>query len=199
MATSLIDKGLYAAPMGLAALEEGPELEIEIENPDSVTLSDGSMEITLIPDQMGTGDFDENLAEVLDEGELSTLGSELLEQVDSDIQSRKEWAETYVKGLQVLGFRYEERTEPWDDACGVFSTLLAEAVIRFQAETMSETFPAAGPVKTKILGEFTKDKELAADRVKADMNYQLTERMVDRKSTRLNSSHVSESRMPSSA
>ena len=146
-----------------------------------------------------SGDFDENLAEVLDEGELSTLGSELLEQVDSDIQSRKEWAETYVKGLQVLGFRYEERTEPWDDACGVFSTLLAEAVIRFQAETMSETFPAAGPVKTKILGEFTKDKELAADRVKADMNYQLTERMVDRKSTRLNSSHVSESRMPSSA
>lgn len=182
MATSLIDKGLYAAPMGLAALEEGPELEIEIENPDSVTLSDGSMEITLIPDQMGTGDFDENLAEVLDEGELSTLGSELLEQVDSDIQSRKEWAETYVKGLQVLGFRYEERTEPWDDACGVFSTLLAEAVIRFQAETMSETFPAAGPVKTKILGEFTKDKELAADRVKADMNYQLTERMVEYRS-----------------
>jgi hypothetical protein len=182
MATSFMDKGLYAAPVGLAALEEGPELEIEIENPDSVTLSDGSMEITLIPDAMGEGEFDENLAEVLDDGELASLASELLEQVDSDLQSRKEWADTYVKGLQVLGFKYEERTEPWDDACGVFSTLLAEAVIRFQAETMSETFPAAGPVKTKILGDFTKDKELAADRVKADMNYQLTERMVEYRS-----------------
>jgi hypothetical protein len=100
-------------------------------------------------------------------------------QVQSDIDSRKDWADTFVKGLDVLGFKYEERTDPWEGACGVFSTVLAEAAIRFQAETMSETFPAAGPVKTKILGEETKEKEEASARVKADMNYELTERMIE--------------------
>ncbi len=181
MATNLIDKGIYVAPTGLQ--EEDGGIEIEVENPEVITLADGSMEITLIPDEiMGEGSFDENLAETLDESTLSNIASELIELVDADIQARKEWAETYVKGLQVLGFKYEERTEPWDDACGVFSTLLAEAVIRFQAETMSETFPAAGPVKTKILGDVTRQKEDAAERVRADMNYQLTERMVEYRS-----------------
>ncbi len=179
MATSLIDKGLYAAPVGLESSE--PDFEIEIVDPEIVTLSDGSMEITIIPDE-SEGGFEENLAEVLDEGELTSLASELLELVDADISARKEWADTYVKGLQVLGFKYEERTEPWDDACGVFSTVLAEAVIRFQAETMSETFPASGPVKTKILGVSNKEKEEAAERVRSDMNYQLTERMVEYRS-----------------
>lgn len=181
MATSSIAKGLYAAPLGLQT-EDDP-LEIEIVNPEMVTLADGGMEITLVPQEMeGAGEFDENLAEVLDDGALSALASELTGLVDADIQSRKEWADTYVKGLEVLGFKYEDRTEPWDDACGVFSTVLAEAVIRFQAETMSETFPAQGPVKTKILGEITREKEEAAARVKADMNYQLTERMVEYRS-----------------
>ncbi|MEY3105843.1 MAG: hypothetical protein RJA72_1875 [Pseudomonadota bacterium] len=181
MATNLIDKGIYVAPTGLQ--EEDGGIEIEVENPEVITLADGSMEITLIPDEiMGEGSFDENLAETLDESTLSNIASELIELVDADIQARKEWAETYVKGLQVLGFKYEERTEPWDDACGVFSTLLAEAVIRFQAETMSETFPASGPVKTKILGDVTRQKEDAAERVRADMNYQLTERMVEYRS-----------------
>jgi len=182
MATSLMDKGLYAAPVGLDSLQ-GEPLEVEIVNPDMVTVESGGLEITIVPDEFGSeGAFDENLAEVLDEGELANLSSELLGLVESDINSRKEWSDTYVKGLQVLGFKYEDRTEPWDDACGVFSTLLAEAVIRFQAETMSETFPAAGPVKTKILGEVTREKELAADRVRADMNYQLTERMIEYRS-----------------
>ena len=176
---SSMEKGLYAAPAGLDSL--GEALEIEIENPDSVTLSDGSMEITIIP-EVEDGGFDENLAEVLDDGVLETIASELVELVEADLNARKDWAETYVKGLEVLGFKYEERTEPWDDACGVYSTVLAEAAIRFQAETMSETFPAAGPVKTKILGEMTKEKEAAANRVKADMNYQLTERMVEYRS-----------------
>ena len=184
MATSMMDKGLYAAPQGLSA-ENEPALEIEIVNPESVTLADGSMEITLMPEE--TGDlsdipFDANLAEYLDEGELNTLASELVELVDADLAARKDWADTYVKGLDVLGFKYEERTEPWDDACGVYSTLLAEAAIRFQAETMAETFPAQGPVKTKILGQVTEEKETAADRVRADMNYQLTERMVEYRS-----------------
>lgn len=185
MATSFIDKGLYAAPTGLAVSAGEPDLEIEIENPDSVTLSDGSMEITLMPEgpaDMEDVPFDANLAEYLDEGELAALSSEIVELVDADISARKDWADTYVKGLDVLGFKYEERTEPWDDACGVYSTLLAEAAIRFQAETMSETFPAAGPVKTKILGDVTEEKEKSADRVRADMNYQLTERMVEYRS-----------------
>jgi len=177
-----IEKGLYAAPEGIEteAVEESA-LEIEIVDPEMVTMSDGSVEITLIPDA-DVGDtvpFDANLAEVLEDDALSKLSSDLMGAVDADIASRKDWADTFVKGLDVLGFKYEERNQPWEGACGVYSTVLAEAAIRFQAETMSETFPAAGPVKVKILGEETKDKEDAAQRVKADMNYELTERMVE--------------------
>jgi hypothetical protein len=184
MATSLIDKGLYAAPTGLESLEADPGLEIEVVNPESVTLADGSMEITLVPDEVlsDAGAFDENLAERMDEGELSALASELLGLVDADVSARKEWSDMYVKGIEVLGLKYEDRTEPWDGACGVFSTILLEAAIRFQAETMSETFPASGPVKTKILGAVTPQKLEAAERVRADMNYQLTERMVEYRS-----------------
>ena len=176
-----VDKGLYAAPAGLEADMPEEALEIEIVNPDMVTLDDGSVEITLIPnaDIGDTVPFDANLADVLDEDILSKISSDLMGAVDADISSRKDWADTFVKGLDVLGFQYEERVEPWDGACGVYSTVLAEAAIRFQAETMSETFPAAGPVKVKILGEDTKEKEEAAQRVKADMNYELTERMVE--------------------
>ena len=179
-----IEKGLYAAPDGLEGellAEESKGLEIEIVNPEMVTLDDGSVEITLVPgaDMEGEMSFDMNLADVLEESELNELSQEILGLVDADIDSRKDWADTFVKGLDVLGFKYEERTEPWEGACGVYSTVLAEAAIRFQAETMSETFPAAGPVRTKILGEETKDKEDASLRVKADMNYELTERMVE--------------------
>ena len=178
-----VEKGLYQAPVGLNTNpdEETPELEIEIVNPESVTLDDGSMEITIVPDA-NTSDtipFDGNIAEILDDGELNTLANDIIGAVDSDVDSRKDWADTFVKGLDVLGFKYEERTEPWDGACGVYSTVLAEAAIRFQAETMSETFPSTGPVKTKILGEETKEKEEASARVKADMNYELTENMVE--------------------
>jgi len=179
-----IEKGMYSAPMGLDEdIEEGmgEGLEIEIVNPDMVTLDDGSVEITIIPGEEGgdDDDFDANIAESMDEGELNKLADEIIGMVDADVDSRKEWADTFVKGLDVLGFKYEERTDPWDGACGVFSTVLAEAAIRFQAETMSETFPAAGPVKTKVLGKETKEKDEAAARVKADMNYELTERMVE--------------------
>lgn len=177
-----IEKGLYAAPMGIEEeMMDAPEseLEIEIVNPDMVTLSDGSVEITIIPGKEVDDEFSANLAEEMDEGELESLASDLLGLVDADVNSRKDWADTYVKGLDVLGFKYEQRTEPWQDACGVYSTVLAEAAIRFQAEAMSETFPAAGPVKTHIIGKLTKEKEEAASRVQADMNYQLTERMVE--------------------
>jgi len=176
-----IEKGIYAAPAGLGELDGvEPALEIEIQNPDMVTLDDGSVEITLIPDDEGSDDeFEANLAEDMDEGALGELASELCGLIDADIASRKDWADAFVKGLEVLGFKYEERTDPWQDACGVYSTILAEAAIRFQAETMSETFPAAGPVRTQIIGKLTKDKEDASKRVKADMNYQLTEKMVE--------------------
>ena len=177
-----IDKSLYTLPEGFSEQQEDG-LSIDIVNPEMVTLDDGSVEITLVPeaaeDELAGAPFDANLAEYLDEGVMSTMASELLGQVEADINSRKDWADTFVKGLEVLGFKYEDRTDPWLGACGVFSTVLAEAVIRFQAETMSETFPAAGPVKTKILGEITREKEDAALRVRADMNYELTEVMVE--------------------
>ena len=175
-----IEKGLYAAPQGIED-DETVGLEIEIVDPEMVVLDDGSVEITIIPDA-DVGDvmsFDANLAEALDEGVLNELADSLVGSVDSDISSRKDWADSFVKGLDVLGFKYEERTDPWEGACGVYSTVLAEAAIRFQAETMSETFPAAGPVRVKIIGVEDKDKEEAANRVKADMNYELTERMVE--------------------
>ena len=176
-----IEKGLYAAPTGLEedVLEES--LEIEIVDPESITLSDGSMEVTLVPDatEVDVMEFDANLAEALDDNELQGLAQDLIGLIDADVDSRKDWADTFVKGLDVLGFKYEERTEPWEGACGVYSTVLAEAAIRFQAETMSETFPAAGPVRVKVLGEESPEKAEAAERVKADMNYELTERMVE--------------------
>ena len=178
-----IEKGLYQAPNGLDMNDtaEGAALEIDIVNPDMVTLDDGSMEVTIIPDAdvSDTIPFDGNIADILENNQLTALSGDLLSMVESDMDSRKEWADIFVKGLDVLGFKYEERTDPWEGACGVYSTVLAEAAIRFQAETMSETFPSAGPVKTKILGEETKEKEAAATRVKADMNYQLTENMVE--------------------
>ena len=178
-----IEKGLYAAPEGIEEaelLEEGEgELEIEIVDPEMVTLDDGSVEITIVPGAMEPGAFDANIAEEMDEQELAILADELLGLVEADEQSRKDWADAYVKGLDVLGFKTEERTQPWDGACGVHSTVLAEAAIRFQAETMSETFPAAGPVKIKLLGKETKEKREAGERVRADMNYELTERMVE--------------------
>tara|TARA_R110001583_G_scaffold48044_3_gene150321 strand:- start:1525 stop:3993 length:2469 start_codon:yes stop_codon:yes gene_type:complete len=184
-----IEKGMFAAPEGIDVEIEGDEpvepveqaLEIEIVDPEMVTLSDGSVEITLIPDAAPTDmlPFDTNLAEHLDDSILQSLSSDLIGLIDSDMDSRKEWADTYVKGLDVLGFKYEERTTPWEGACGVHSTVLAEAAIRFQAETMSETFPAAGPVRVKVLGEETREKTEAAERVKADMNYELTEVMVE--------------------
>ncbi len=179
-----IEKGIYVAPSGIEEEVEGEEgdqeLEIEIVDPEMVTLDDGSVEITIVPGEMkGENGFGDNLAEDMEEDELEELSGNLLGLVDADVQSRKEWAAAYVKGLDVLGFKTEERTSPWEGACGVYSTVLSEAAIRFQAEAMSETFPAAGPVKIKILGKETKEKVEAGERVRADMNYELTENMVE--------------------
>jgi hypothetical protein len=173
-----IEKGLSQAPQGLQELAEDQNaLAIEIENPDSVTLDDGSMEITIVPGKEVDDEFNDNLAEDMDEGQLTELSGDLIGEYDADINSRKDWLTTYVDGLELLGLKVEDRTEPWPGACNVYHPLMTEALVKFQAETMMETFPAAGPVKTQIVGKQTKEKEDAAERVKDDMNYQLTDCM----------------------
>ena len=180
MATSSMDKSLYGAPMGLEAVMPEPALEIEIENPDEVNIGLDGLEISLTPEpKTNDKDFDANLAEYMDESALQSLGEELVEDFDKDINDRKEWMTTYVEGLKLLGLKYEERTEPWNGACGVFHPMLTESVVRFQSEGITETFPAAGPVKTVVIGKDTPEKEDAAARVRADMNYQLTEVMYE--------------------
>jgi hypothetical protein len=190
-----IEKGLYGMPegideelaMGEMGGEMAPDAMIEMaiatdeDMPVMIELEDGSVEVTFGEENedIDSAPFDANLAEYLDEKQLKEIAGDLEEAIDADTSARRDWADSYVAGLDVLGMKYEARTEPWENACGVYSNVLAEAAIRFQAEAMSETFPAAGPVKTKILGESTKDKEDAALRVKTDMNYELTEVMVE--------------------
>jgi len=177
-----IDKSLSQAPMGLNDLtaNQEPDIEIEIEDPEKVTIGVGGLEIILEPDDANMNDdFNANLAEELGDKELEMLASELIGEFDEDISSRKDWMQTYVDGLELLGMKVEDRTEPWPGACGVYHPLLSEALVKFQAETMMETFPAQGPVKTQIIGKETSEKREAAIRVKDDMNYQLTEKMVE--------------------
>jgi hypothetical protein len=160
-------------------MSDEPAVEIEIEDPESVNIRAGGVEIELEPEDETAEDFDANLAEYMNEGALETLASELVGLVDADISSRKDWSDMYVKGLEVLGMKYEERAEPWLGACGVYSPILTEAAIRFQSEMITETFPAQGPVKTQIIGEVTRQNEEAAERVRDDMNYRLTDEMIE--------------------
>ena len=170
-----IDKAISQAPMGLSDLLQDIGVDVELDDP--LIVEEESVEIILEPESEYDSDFDDNLAEILDDGALGKIASELVELVEADIASRKDWAESFVKGLEVLGVNYEERTEPWNGACGVYSTVLTEAAIRFQSESIMETFPAAGPVKTEIIGAIDRLKEEAAERVQADMNFKLTEEM----------------------
>jgi len=173
-----IDKALYQAPMGIDELAEQEQpLEIEIENPDGVTIGMDGLEITIEPETEQSEDFYANLAEEIDEQELQSLASNLIEDFDGDIGARKDWIQTYVDGLELLGLKIEERSEPWEGACGVYHPLLSEALVKFQAETMMSIFPAAGPVKTHVIGKDSPEKKAAAERVQEDMNYQLTEVM----------------------
>jgi hypothetical protein len=169
-------------PLDTALMGDEPAIEIEIENPEAVSIGIDGLEIDLMPEPETADTFDANLAEYMDDGELQSLASELVSLVDADINSRKDWTDMFVKGLEVLGMKYEERTEPWNGACGVYSPLLTEAAIRFQSEMITETFPAQGPVKTQIIGAIDRLKEEAAERVRDDMNYMLTERMIDYRS-----------------
>ena len=176
MATNM-DKALYEAPQGIDQLGvEMEPIEIEIEDPESVRIQAGDVEIEINPSDEGD-EFSKNLAEDMPEDVLQSLAGELIGDYDTDVSSRRDWIQTYVDGLELLGLKMEERTEPWPGACGVYHPLLTEAVVKFQAETMMETFPAAGPVKTLIIGKETPEKKKAAERVQADMNYQLTDVM----------------------
>jgi hypothetical protein len=172
--------GIGGAPLGM------PPLSLDdIQSDDSAVeiLLEGPMDFEVVEVELTEEEgFDSNLAEFIDESELGKLASDLIGEFESDVASRKEWSDMYVKGLEVLGMKYEERTEPWEGACGVYSTVLTEAAIRFQSETIIETFPAQGPVKTQIIGAINKLKEDAAERVRTDMNYRLTEQMPEYRS-----------------
>ena len=166
-------------PTDLTQVMGEPDIEIEIEDPEKVTVGIGDMEIVIDPDAESSDDFNANLAEEIGEEDLQNISTDLLSDYEDDLASRKDWMQTYVDGLDLLGLKLEERTEPWPGACGVHHPLLTEALVKFQSETIMETFPARGPVKTQIIGEQTTEKKEAANRVKADMNYQLTEKMVE--------------------
>jgi hypothetical protein len=172
-----IEKSLYQAPVGLDSLAEEDAIEIEIVDPESVTIGLDGLEIEIEPSEPSDADFDANLAEYISEKELLQIAGDLLGDFEEDISSRKDWIQTYVDGLELLGMKIEERTEPWEGACGVYHPLLSEALVKFQAETIMETFPAQGPVKTQIIGKETPEIKDAALRVQEDMNYQLTDVM----------------------
>ena len=172
-----IDKGLYQAPLGMAQSQEEP-IEIEIVDPEKVGITVNGMEID-IEKEGDSEEFSRNLADDIDDGTLQSIGAELIGFFESDISARKDWADTYVDGLKLLGLKYEETTEPWAGACGVYHPMLSEAVVRFQSEAIMETFPAQGPVKTQIIGKETQTKKEASARVSEDMNYKLTEQMTE--------------------
>jgi hypothetical protein len=181
-----IVKSLSQAPMGLddemmsdEMMSDEPDIEIEIEDPERVEIGVGGLEIVIEPGKDGSEDFNANIAEEMDEDDLVSLAGDLLGEFEEDVSSRKDYMQTYVDGLDLLGMKLEDRTEPWPGACGVYHPLLSEALVKFQAETIMETFPASGPVKTQIIGKETPEKVEAAARVKDDMNYQLTEKMVE--------------------
>jgi hypothetical protein len=182
MATN-IDKALYQQPVGIDALaEQESPIEIEIVDPEEVTIGVDGLEITLKPGEDTEEGFSDNLAEYMDDGALQSLAGDLMSDIDNDKGSRKEWEKTYVDGLKLLGLQIEERTEPWQGACGVFHPMITEAVVRFQAETITETFPAQGPVRSKIIGKDTPETREIAANVEDDMNYELTEVMTEYRS-----------------
>jgi hypothetical protein len=173
-----IDKALYELPQGLEAASAAMEpIEIEIEDPEAVRIGIDGMMIEIEPEEETADDFDANLAEYLDEGYLTQMCNDLLGDVEGDVSSRKEWMQTYTDGIELLGMKIEIRSEPWEGACGVYHPLLSEALVKFQAETVMETLPPAGPVKTVIVGRETAEILASADRVQKDMNYQITEKM----------------------
>ena len=172
-----IEKSLYQAPQGIESLDEAPDIEIEIEDPEAVHINIDGMEIDI--EGLGEEGFDDNLVEYLSEDAVQSIVEELIGDYDDDVSSRRDWMQTYVDGLELLGMKIEDRTDPWAGACGVYHPLLSEALVKFQAETIMEILPASGPVKTEIIGKETPEKKEAAMRVQNDMNYQISDVMVE--------------------
>ena len=172
-----IVKSLYEAPQGISALQESEPIEIEIENPDSVHIHGEGFDISM--EQSESEDFDVNLAEYIDDSTLQSIVGDLIADYDDDVASRRDWIRAYVDGLELLGLKIEERTDPWPGACGVYHPLLSESLVKFQAETIMEIFPSTGPARTEIVGKETPEKKLAAERVEHDMNYMLTDVMTE--------------------
>ena len=176
MATN-IDKALFQQPQGIDALAQDDEgIEIEIVDPEAVTIEGPGFALELAKVE-AENDFDVNLAEDMDESAIESMAGDLAGDIENDRNSRKEWEKAYTEGLKLLGLQVEERTEPWNGASGVFHPMITEAVVRFQSEAITESFPAQGPVRTKIIGKETPEKQQAAQRVEADMNYELTDVM----------------------
>jgi hypothetical protein len=174
-----VDKALYQAPQGLESIigNNEPDIEIEVEDPEALRISVEGEEVFDMEKVGGTEDFNMNLAEEMGDSELASLASDLAGDIENDKSARKDWEDMYKEGIALLGLKMEERTEPWDGACGVFHPMITEAVVRFQAEAIMETFPAKGPVRTQIIGKETREKKEAAKRVEEDMNFQITEKM----------------------
>jgi hypothetical protein len=173
-----MDKALYEAPKGLEAISQNQEpIEVEIVDPEEVNIGIDGFELSIRPEEPSDEDFDANLADYIDEGSLAQIVGDLIGDVDADVASRKDWMQTYVDGLELLGMKIEDRAEPWEGACGVYHPLLSEALVKFQAETVMETIPAAGPVKTQIIGKETPEKIKSAENVQNDMNYQIMDKM----------------------
>lgn len=169
-----IEKAFYTN--GAASISPD-EIEVEIINPDEVNISADGMEISMDFDAEPPVSHGANLAEYMDENELMTLGSELVGMYNADKESRSDWEQSYMKGLDLLGMKFEDRTTPWDGACGVFHPMLSEAVVRFQSQTIMEIFPASGPAKTTIVGQLTPEKVKQAQRVEDYLNYMMTVKM----------------------
>ena len=179
-----VEKPLAPVDIGPRPVEtpEENKVEVEVVNPEAVSIEtpDGGMIIDFGKDEEeATADFDSNLAEFIEDDELDKLANELLSNFKSDQQSRDEWAKSYVKGLDLLGMKIEERQQPWAGSSGVFHPVLTESIVRFQAQAMGEIFPAQGPVRTKTVGKISREKTEQAKRVEDEMNYLLTEEMTE--------------------
>ena len=173
-----VDRALMPSLMG------GQPMDVAVPPEESIVveLPDGGVEINLSPEPLPEATHNENLADFIDDSTLHNIGSELVSLFDADKDSRKEWETTYIKGLDLLGLKIEDRTQPWEGACGVFHPMLSEAIVRFQAQSIQEIFPARGPVQTKILGEPNRDRMEQARRVQEYLNYLLTEKMSEYRS-----------------
>ena len=179
-----VDKNLEPFEVEAEGNPEESELKVSVVNPDAVAVEteDGSVVVDfdggITQDAEGIGHND-NLAEHIEEQDLEEMASNLVDDFESDRTSRKEWSRSYMKGLDLLGMKIEERTQPWEGASGVFHPLLSEAIVRFQAQAMGEIFPASGPVRTKVVGKMSKEKTAQSQRVENEMNYMLTEEMTE--------------------